>query len=76
MHSSIFVSDSSMKYCAAIVPGQRGATVLALVLISEIACVASWETFWRAHYFVPDDYEDTPACGRSSESVQQAAPPS
>src|ERR1700716_2462494 len=61
MHSSIFVSDSVHEVLRRIVPGQRWGTVLALVLISEIACVASWETFWRAHYFVPDDYEDTPA---------------
>jgi hypothetical protein len=61
MHSSIFASDSEHEVLRRIVPGQRWGTVLALVLISEIACVASWETFWRAHYFVPDDYEDTPA---------------
>jgi len=54
MRSSTFDSDR-------IVPAQRWGTVLALVVIIEIACVASWESFWRARYFVPDDYEDTPA---------------
>src|ERR1700736_5527054 len=61
MHSSIFVSDSEHEVLRRLVPGQRWGTVLALVVIIEIACVASWESFWRAHYFVPDDYEDTPA---------------
>jgi hypothetical protein len=55
MPSSTFVSDCR------VVPVQRWGTVLALVVIIEIACVASWESFWRAHYLVPDDYEDTPA---------------
>jgi hypothetical protein len=55
MPSSTFVSDCR------VVPAQPWGTVLALVVIIEFACVAGWESFWRAHYFVPDDYEDTPA---------------
>jgi len=55
MPSSIFDSDIR------VVPEQRWGMILVLVVIIQIACVASWESFWRAHYFVPDDYEDTPA---------------
>src|SRR4051812_43486988 len=55
MPSSIFDSDIR------VVPGQRWGMILVLVVILQIACVASWESFWRAHYFVPADYEDTPA---------------
>jgi hypothetical protein len=55
MRSSIF--DSEIR----VVPGQRWVAILVLVAIIQVACVASWESFWRAHYFVPDDYEDTPA---------------
>jgi hypothetical protein len=64
MPSSIFVSDraeSEHEVLRRSVPGQRWGMVLALVAIIEIACVASWESFWRAHYLVPGDYEDTPA---------------
>jgi hypothetical protein len=53
MPSSTF--DSDLR----VVPGQRWVTIL--VVIFQIACVTSWERFWRAHYFVPNDYEDTPA---------------
>src|ERR1700730_9275439 len=55
MRSSIFDSDIR------VVPEQRWVTILVLVVITQMACVAGWETFWRAHYFVPGDYEDTPA---------------
>ena len=49
MPSSTFVSDCR------VVPAQCWGTVLALVIMIEVICVASWESFWRAHYFVPDD---------------------
>jgi hypothetical protein len=55
MHSSTFDSDIRL------VPEQRWVTILVLVVIIQVACVTSWESYWRAHYFVPDDYEDTPA---------------
>jgi hypothetical protein len=57
MRSSTFDSEVLHR----VVPHQRWARVFTLVVIAVIACVASWEGFWRAHYFVPDDYEDTPA---------------
>src|SRR5712671_4186696 len=59
MRSSTF--DSDHEVLRRIVPTQPWARVFLLVLLTEIICVASWESFWRAHYFVPDDYEDTPA---------------
>jgi hypothetical protein len=59
MHSSTF--DSEHEVLRRVVPRQRWTLVLALVVTIQIACVTCWESFWRAHYFVPDDYEDTPA---------------
>jgi hypothetical protein len=44
-----------------VVPRQAWPRILVLVLLLEAICVASWEAYWRAHYFVTDDYEDTPA---------------
>jgi hypothetical protein len=55
------ISNSDHHILGRVVPGQRWPGIFLLVVIIEIVCVASWESFWRAHYFVPDDYEDTPA---------------
>jgi hypothetical protein len=42
-------------------PSSISASDQVLTLTLTILCVMSWEIFWRAHYHVPDDYEDTPA---------------
>jgi hypothetical protein len=55
------ISASELEFLHRLVPSCRWVRIFALTLILEIACVASWEIYWRAHYFVPDDYEDTPA---------------
>jgi hypothetical protein len=34
---------------------------LVLTLVIQLAALLSWEGYWRAHYFVPNDYGDTPA---------------
>ncbi len=43
------------------VPGLPWPRIMAAVLVVELLLVVGWECFWREHYFVPDDYEDTPA---------------
>jgi hypothetical protein len=64
MHSSIFVSDgaaSDREVLHRVIPRQPWALILTVVILVEVVCTSSWETFWRERYFVPDDYEDTPA---------------
>lgn len=56
-----------------LVPRQPWPRILAAVLVLELLLVAGWECFWRAHYFVPDDYEDTPAMWQIQR--QRARPP-
>jgi hypothetical protein len=55
MLSSISASDQEVLH--QLVPTRA----LVLTVILEMLCVTCWELFWRAHYYVPDDYEDTPA---------------
>lgn len=59
MLSSISASDQEVL--RRVVPRQPWVPVLIATVLLEILCVASWELYWRGHYFVPDDYEDTPA---------------
>ncbi|HWM68520.1 MAG TPA: hypothetical protein VNO35_18145 [Steroidobacteraceae bacterium] len=59
MPSSISSSDTELA--RRVVPEQQWGLISLLVLCLECACVAGWEIFWRHHYFVPGDYEDTPA---------------
>jgi hypothetical protein len=55
------ISASEGEILRRLIPCRRWVRIFALTISLEIACVASWEIYWRAHYFVPDDYEDTPA---------------
>ena len=55
------ISASEHEILRRLVPRQPWPRILAATVLLEILCVAAWELFWRAHYFVPDDYEDTPA---------------
>jgi hypothetical protein len=35
--------------------------IFVITVTIELAAWASWEGYWLAHHFVPNDYEDTPA---------------
>jgi hypothetical protein len=59
MPSSTSSSESEILH--RLVPQQPWSRILATVVVLELLLVTGWECFWRAHYFVPDDYEDTPA---------------
>jgi hypothetical protein len=62
MRSSISASeDRTILHQHRVIPRQPWPRLFVLTLLLEVACIVSWELFWRAHYFVPDDYEDTPA---------------
>jgi hypothetical protein len=59
MHSSTSASERDRH--ERIVPRAPWTLILVLTLAIQLAAWVSWEGYWRAHHFVPDDHGDTPA---------------
>jgi hypothetical protein len=59
MHSSISASDCDAHQ--RVVPHASWNLIFVLTVLIEVAAWTIWESYWRAHHFVPNDFEDTPA---------------
>lgn len=59
MLSSISASEREVQH--RVVPRAPWDRIFMLTVLIVLAALASWEAYWRAHHFVPNDYEDTPA---------------
>lgn len=59
MHSS--TSGFEQESLERIAPRASWRLIFALTVVIQCVAGVSWEAWWRAHYFVPKDYEDTPA---------------
>src|SRR5688572_4753887 len=44
-----------------VVPRAPWWRIFVITVAIVLAAGASWEGYWRAHHFAPNDYEDTPA---------------
>jgi hypothetical protein len=59
MPSSISASECDAHQ--RVIPRASWTLIFALTVLIELLAWASWESYWRAHHFVPNDFEDTPA---------------